>query len=479
MLKMNGAGMMGLALLILLILTVPAMASNPLAVDYTITPSTVKPGVEGYVEIMLTNPGTTPIQDIYVFRVDAEGPVVIKDYRKDVGDLSPGTSRTLIVRFSVPETAKAGYYLVDVDLRMRVAGSSERYVFQIPVEVREESLVGLSISPEKIEANTPVNLTLRVENAGGEIRNLRIFWSGDGLIPLSESSPLLIPSMGPGDVEEFSLRVKALEQGTAVLVFNITYSDVTGNVIREARTLALDVVAKNESFLNVTLTPSVLEIGSGGKLIFNLAAEGTDELKNVLISWRSEAIMPSSSNSRFIDSIQPGEQKAVTFDVFVNEGVQPGYYPVEVAVEYDYSGMKVKSEESFSVMVTGDISLTATLFRAENDKVFISVANTGNAPAKNLVVYASSEYGKGEVFIGDMAPGDEEIIEVDQKNVDTSKPYNITLKLEYRDVFGKRYSEVSEVNVHHFRESYSSTYLLGGALLLVLVLGAVWYIRKR
>ncbi|AIY91104.1 COG1361 S-layer family protein [Geoglobus acetivorans] len=479
MMKMKGAGLMGLALLMLFTLIAPAIASNPLTVEYSIIPSVVKPGVEGYIEIMLSNTGITPIKDIYVFRVDADEPLVIKDYRKDVGDLSPGTSRTLIVRFAVPETAEAGYYLVKVDLRMRAAGSSERYVFEIPVEVREESLVGLSISPEKIEANTPVNLTLRVENAAGEIRNLRISWSGDGLIPLSESSPLLIPSMTQGDTEEFSLRVKALKQGTAVLVFNITYSDVTGNVVREVRTLALDVAAKKESFLNVSLTPGVLEVGNGGKLTFNLAAEGTDELKNILFSWRSDAIMPSSSNSRFIDALQPGERKVVTFDVFVNENVQPGYYPVEVMVEYDYSGMNVKSEESFSVMVTGDISLTATLFRAENDKVFISVANTGNAPAKNLVVYASSKYGKGEVFIGDMAPGDEEIIEVDQKNADTSKPYNITLKLEYRDVFGERYSEIREVNVHHFRESFSSAYLLGGASLLVLALAVIWFIRKK
>ncbi len=79
MLKMKGAGIMGLVLLILFTLIVSVMASNPLVVDYSIVLSTVKPGVEGYMEIRLTNPGTTPVEDVYIFRVDAEEPVVVKD----------------------------------------------------------------------------------------------------------------------------------------------------------------------------------------------------------------------------------------------------------------------------------------------------------------------------------------------------------------------------------------------------------------
>jgi hypothetical protein len=130
-------------------------------------------------------------------------------------------------------------------------------------------------------------------------------------------------------------------------------------------------------------------------------------------------------------------------------------------------------------MLKGDISLTTTLFRAESNKVFISIANTGNAPAKNLVAYASSAYGKAEVFIGDMEPGDEEIIEVDQMGVDTSKPYNLTLRLEYRDVFDNQFAEEKEISVHHFRQSFPATLAAGAIVVLALVVVGVWLWKKR
>ncbi len=468
----------GLMLMFYAALIFPSNALDTLGADYKVYPSSLKPGIEGYVVITLTNPGNSPIEDVYVFKIKAESPITIDDYMRNIGDIAPGLLKTLIVKFKVPENTGSGYYLLDVNLGMRVAGSSEKYVFQIPLKVERDSVIGLSVLPEKIEADKPANLTLRVQNEGSIIKNLRISWKGEGIIPLSESSSMFIGSMDSGEAREFILRVKALKQGTAILHFNITYEDIAGSTVHESRSVALEVMAKKKGFLDVTLTPSVLEIGKKGELAFNLMSKG-EEMWNVLITWKSEAIMPSSSSSKFIDVLEAGEQKTVSFDVYVNENVEPGYYPVDVVVEYDLSDSNVKSEETFSVMIVGDIALTATLFRAESDKVFISVANTGNAPARNIVVYASSEYGKGEVFIGDMKPGDEEIIEIDQRNVDTSKPYSITLKIEYRDVFGENNSEIKEVNVHHFSEGVSSAYILGGTVLLAAIIAGIWILRRK
>ena len=471
-----------LAFSILLVFTAivhPASALNTITSDYRIYPSDIMPGIKGYVEITLKNDGNGQIEDVEIFRIDSDRAIAVEDYRKNVGDIAPGLSKKIILKFRVSDDAEAGYYLLDVFLTMKVLGSAERYEFQIPVAVRESNNLKLTVFPDRIEYDTPVNLTLRIENGAGNIRNLRIVWSSDGIVPLSENSDIFVRALNQGEAEDFNLRVKAVKPGTSILTFNLTYRDQTGNSVSETRKIALDAVAKREGYLQVSLRPAPLEIGKKGKITLDLEVNGDEPMKNVLIRWKSDAVMPSASDSEFIEILEPRKKVSVQFDVSVNEDVNPGYYPIDVGVRYDYSGTRISREESFSVMITGDIALTSTLFRAENDKVFISIANTGNAPAKNLVVYASSDYGKGEIFIGDMDPGDEEIIEIDQRGVDTSKPYSISLTLDYRDVFGEKYSEVQEVEVHHFSQSSASMLFAVLGVVLAVIIAGIWMHRKK
>ncbi len=454
-------------------------AADTVSVEYSTYPGVVKPGTEGYIQIKLTNLGAQPIYDLNLFQVKAESPLKVYDAHKELGSLYPGKVKYIVLKFEVPENAEPGYYVVEALVRAEYLNYTDSFRFDIPVEVREEPNVKLSVKPGEVESDSQVNLTLVVENRGGEIKDVRISWSSGSILPLTESSTIFIPSMKSGETKEEELRVKTTTPGTAVMIFNISYTDSTGNPVFETHTIALDVKSREESFLDVELKPEALEVGKDGRLAFTISNEGGKELRNILLSWNSNVLLPASSSSEFIDVLRPGESRTVSFDVFVDEKADPGYYSVPLTIKYDSSGVTKVTNRTFAVMLEGDIALTATLFRAESNKVFISIANTGNAPAKNVVAYASSAYGKAEVFIGDMDPGDEEIIEVDQMGVDTSKPYNITLKLEYRDVFDNQFVEEKEINVHHFRESFSATLAAGALLVLALIVAGFWIWRKR
>lgn len=151
--------------------------------------------------------------------------------------------------------------------------------------------------------------------------------------------------------------------------------------------------------MNATLKSKSLTIGKAGEIVFRLSNEGSEEVKNVLVSWKSDVLPPISSNSEFVKVLGPGESKTISFNVFVHEDAKPGYYSLPLAIKYDLPDGGEAVNRTFAVMVEGSITLTATLFRAEVEKVFISIANTGNAPVKNLVAYAISPYGKAEVFM--------------------------------------------------------------------------------
>jgi len=315
-----------------------AEASDTVSVEYSTYPDVIKPGTKGYIQIKLTNLGTQPIYNLHVFRIKAENPLKIYDTHKEVGDLYPGMSKTIISRFEVPENSESGYYMVEVILRSKYSSNIDSFRFDIPIEVRGEAHIKLSVTPGEIESDSQVNLTLVVENRGGEIKDVRISWSGENILPFTESSTLYIPFMKSWEYREIEFRVKSTDPGTAVMMFNISYTDSTGNQVIETHTIALDVKSKEESFLKVALKPEALEIGKAGKLVFSISNEGGKELRNILLSWQSEVLLPASSSSEFMEVLKPRESRTVSFNVFVNENANPGYYSFPLTLKYDSSG---------------------------------------------------------------------------------------------------------------------------------------------
>jgi hypothetical protein len=463
---------------LLLSLLINAETSDAISVEYTTYPEAIKPGTTGYIQLKMMNLGTQPIYNLYLFQVKADSPLKIYNKYRDLGSLYPETVKSIILKFEVPETAKSGFYAVEILLRAEYHNYTSSFRFDVPIEVKEEGFIRLNVTPTTIESDEISSITIVIQNAGSDVRDVRIFWIGDGIVPIGESSNLFIPYLKSGETKEVQLKVKAITLGTAILRFEFSYSDLAGNQMSESYVIGLEVESREEDYLRTAIHPEILETGKAGKLIFDISNEGNEELRNILLRWESEILLPTSSNTEFINSIGVGESRTISFDVFVDENAKPGYYPLAVNLKYDSSGNTVAVNRTFGIRVDGNVSIETTFFRADVDKVFVSIANTGNAPAENLVVYASSPYGRAEVFIGDMEPGDEEIIEVDQSGVDSSKPYNLSLKLVYRDVFNQKFVEENQIVVHHPKQSFPVLWLAVGAVLLVALSAGVWLWRK-
>ena len=462
---------------ILLSFTVNAELSEKVYVEYSTQPEVIKPGTSGYIQLKITNPGTETISYLYLTRVEADAPLEVYGFSTRLGALYPGDVKQVVLRFRVPEGTVPGFYVVKIFLSANYIGKTSSIRYDIPLEVTEESFLQLSLSTAEIEAEKTENVTLKIHNPGGELRDLRISWSGEGVVPVGSSSSIFIRRLGSGATLKVPLSVRAGSTGTAILKFSVTYYDSTGNLRGENHTLGLEVRSREEDYLRVTLKPEALKTGGAGRLLFSLSNEGDEELRNVLLSWSSEVLFPASSSSEFLSSIGAGESSKISFSVLVNEDAEPGYYPLYVSLRYDSSGMEVRENRTFGVEVTGEVSLVATLFRAEAGKVFISIANTGNAPAKNLVALASSPYGRAESFIGDLEAGDEEIIEVAERGA--SSRYNVSLTLTYRDVFGREFEEEKQIEVHHPAGGVPLSKIAAAAVLLILIASGAWFWRRR
>ncbi len=457
-------------------ITVSAGLSEKVYVEYSTQPEVIKPGTSGYILLKITNPSTEPISYLYLTRVEADAPLEVYDFSTRLGALYPGDVKQVLLRFRVSEDTVPGFYVVKIFLSANYISQSGSIRYDIPIEVTEEGFLQLSLLPAEIEAEKTENITLKIHNPSGELRDLRISWSGEGVVPVGSSSSIFIRRLGSGATLKVPLSVRAGSTGTAILKFSVTYHDSTGNQRSENHTLGIEVRSREEDYLRVALKPEALKTGRAGRLLFSLSNEGDEELRNVLLSWSSEVLFPASSSSEFFSSIGAGESRNIYFGVLVDENAEPGYYPLYVSLRYDSSGVEVRGNRTFGVEVTGKASLVATLFRAEAGKVFISIANTGNAPAKNLVVRASSPYGRAESFIGDLESGDEEIIEVAQRGA--GGRYNVSLTLTYRDVFGQEFEEEKQIEVHHPAGGVPLSKIAAAVLLILIALGA-WFWRRR
>jgi hypothetical protein len=463
----------------LLSFTVNAEISEKVSVEYATQPEVIKPGTAGYIQLKITNPSTETIGYLYLTRVEADSPVKVYDVNSKLGALYPGGVKSVILKFEVPETAEPGFYVVKVFLSANYIDYTSSLRFDIPLEVKGESFLRLSVAPATIEAEEIANVTLVIQNTGSDLRDLRIFWSGEGIVPIGNSSNMFIQHLKSGDRKEVPLSVRAGGSGTAVMKFEVSYLDSTGNQRSETYSLGMEVKSREEDYLRVALRPEVLETGRGGRLVFDISNEGSEELRNILLSWESDVLLPASSNSEFLKSVEAGESRRISFDVLVDENTKPGYYPLAVSLKYDSSGRKITANRTFGIKIAGDVSLVATIFRTEADRVFVSIANTGNAPAKNLVAIASSPYGRAEVFIGDLEAGDEEIVEVGQSGIENAEQYNLSLRLLYRDVFNQEFDEEKRIEVHHPNQRTPLLMLAGGAILFIAIASGIWFWRKR
>jgi uncharacterized membrane protein len=472
-------------LLIMLIFAGSSLVSGEdvISAKYSIYPEIITPGSVGYIELTFTNSGSEVVEDLSIFFIKLEKGIVIQDSSEtySLGSLYPGKTKSIVLKFSIPETTLPGYYVVELSVKGSYLGYSSSYRYDIPIQVQRENFLKLKLIPEVVEAERISTVSLFVENTGkDDLREIYIEWDSKNVVPIGESAKFYLSSLKPGEQKELKLDIKAERNvKTALLNFSVKYMDSTGNPESDFYQIGLGVKSGKEDYLKISQTPALLNIGTEGSISIEIFNEGDEGLEDILLVWSGNGIIPVSSNIKYVGSLGPGERKSVLMDVFIDENIEPGYYPITIRAVYeDSSGTVHRSNHTIGVKIQGTVDLVVTIFRAEADKLFISIANTGNAAAKNLVVYARSPYGNTETFLGDMKPGDEEIIELDQQGMDTSKPHTINLKMIFRDVFGEKITVDKEITVSVHEQSFSVVWVgVGTAILLLLT--AVLFWRKR
>jgi hypothetical protein len=153
----------------------------------------------------------------------------------------------------------------------------------------------------------------------------------------------------------------------------------------------------------------------------------------------------------YVEELAPGESRAVNVQVGATTGISPGTYPIEVDVTYQTpdgvteqsdtlsTGVRVERERTFDVR-----ELSTRSFRVDEDEATVraTVVNTGEAPARNVVVRSQGpaplQATAPEAAVGDLAPGESAEMQFTYAVPTDAEPGSISLSfaVEYENPDG-------------------------------------------
>lgn len=361
-----------------------------------------------------------------------------------------------------------------------------------PTNATELGIVLDKLSPQPVEPGQDLVMSVRLENEGEDIDNVKLTIVPDTPIILknendrildvgriiklgavAETYLLHIDSRAVSGAYEIEFRVRWLsndQQRETNKTFNV--------VVRGVPQLAIS---------NITINPELISPQDTFNITFSVSNEGTGIAREVQVSAATGGLpfVPIGSDTKIIKNLDPGEAIQLNYRLLVKDKTIISSYSIPIKMEYkDENGKNTSSSSFIGVKVLGDAELSIGNIKTEpqnpakGDLVTITMRleNSGNGDAKSVKVSLDIPFeGTKTAFLGKIKPDD------DAPGVFTfyatqSGDIPYTAAIEFEDDLGRHtIKEALTLNVH----STNTNGILIPVIVIVLVAGAFVFYRFR
>lgn len=399
-----------------------------------------------------------------------------------LGDLSAGSTSVQIKAYA----ERPGIYQLELRLRYvnATGGESGSIDRLMAIVVTEKPVLAISdtlaIKPGEVE-----EFSLRVKNFGGEMRDVSIkFETPQGII--SDSS-LAFDVWHPDEEKMLNFRLIADEEavtGAYEMGLVIEYTDTFGVRNVERISVALNVVGKPVLILaNQTLIPEKIYPDSDFTLKIDVQNIGSDEAKNV----KAVLTYPdgfSGESEKFLGSIAKDELRSMSFTLKVGSDIVSGSYAFGLTLysggeRYDFSFEVFVSDPGvISLDVAGVYTSPQKLGEGEDFKLSLQIENSGKQDAKAVsikLLLPEGFEGKSNYFIGTLESGDSATATFELK-AGSSGNHVIKAEISYMDSAFKKHEVTKEFTLYVFPKDYTAILAALGAAVAI---AAVWFFKWR
>lgn len=379
---------------------------------YVISPSVVKPGITGSVSVTFTNNGDSTAGALLVL-YGKLGDSAWSGGSSNMGDIAAGTNATIIIPFSVPETYKSGVYSLPLLISY---SSSHTSNLVIPISVSDAPnilVVTQNISKPTVKPGEEFDLSLLINNSGGDARDLTITVPQNSTFQMNKVSGYQIPLLQGNTSVVVVLEMtsgSSISTGKYNAPLNLDYTDMLGNSVSDSVNIGpINVVDLSTMFGVDVKEVGTAEVGSIAELNVTLFNYGSEDEKGIFVEPESSSyLVPIGSQSTYFDVVPANGQSSQMISIGINPSTSPGYYLIPLEIKMS-DGQSFNTSVGIQVQTASMISITSetnptVLSPGATAELTLGISNTGDSGIRSASVSLSSEdvvvTGQTESFIG-------------------------------------------------------------------------------
>ncbi len=507
--------MKGVAALVAVLLLAGIALADIAPSAFSVSPSTLKPGVSGSLSFTLTNTGTYSISGVDLYPSGQK--MQFFSDKVNLGAIGPGASTVVTVPFKVDSAAAAGVYNIQLTAYWTdPVGGSLYKTFSVPVTVSSAitfQISSISYNVTQIHPGDSFTADVVITNSGGAATNARLTGTSTNFT-LAGSSQITMGDLVTGQSTHVLIPLSAdsrLDPGNYAIPLTVTYTDDLGATQSASLSIGPVSIYKASVFFNIIAQPETEGVlpGQRASVDVNITNVGDEAAKFVRVSIlsNSSSFIPLDSSDRYIASIAPGASESVSFQIGVNTGTAPGFYPLVITIIYsDPKG----EEQPHVVQVTGlqvagvsDLTAFATASPApvtagKKYTLSVQVSNIGTTQLKSVRATTTGNFfdmlASPDSYIGTLNVDDYSTITYPvyvSENVQPGRQtFTVLLTFRDQDNVERSISKVAYLDVvsadtaakaQGTNGGSNGTLLLVGGVVAIILLYLVYtrFIRKR
>ena len=323
-------------------------------------PVPLQSGEDAEITFKVWNDGSGTAEDVEVSVVD-NFPFQLKPDRKrtySIGDLGPGENVQLpTAQILVDEEASDGPNEFEIRLDTRYSSQTESFPVQVQSQDIKLNLANLKTSPAKLKPDMEnARLTIETVNNGEKTAENVVINTDlpEGFEETSSfSTRQALGNMAAGQVKaaEFSFDVEdSAEKGNVDIPANITYSTSDSDTrITENADFSFHLAGRPQ--FEVTDVESELRTGGTGEVKLTVTNTGQEKASSTRVRVLDSSDQPFSydSASKYVGTIDPGQNGSAVFDVTVESGASVKDY----LIDFEIRG--VKDTETYVESTTAQV----------------------------------------------------------------------------------------------------------------------------
>lgn len=358
--------------------------------------------------------------------------------------------KNVVVSLLADDSMASGNYGLDVKMEyedQRNNSYSNDASFFINVKGAGKSsnlaLSNITVLPQEVKANENFMLSFDVYNEGkSNAKNIKVTIKGDEGIISKSPDVRILEELAAGEQKKLEYILYASDEAKTRnynILINLEYEDAETEDSKHSINQYAGIYVNGE---NSKITPKIIIsnynfepklVRAGEEFSMDLTfmnTSSTKEVKNIKIYLTgidsdkegNVVFTPvGSSNTFFVDSIEPKGTAARSITMFTIPDAQPKYYNITANIEYqDDEGTEYKAAELVGIPViqqskldASEISLPPEVYIGQPVPLSLQYYNKGKTKLSNLMikVMGDLQIENGEAFIGNFESGSSDYFE--------------------------------------------------------------------